>query len=126
MSVEPLTTESAPGKVPFGTSKQFLVLTILVGAHAILSFAYFKPSSNFQLAAAIVVSAGMVYFFRRKKIWAKRLVLVTAALSFLVDVPKFSSLAAFGQAIVGVHLALAAFLLYRLNTTLVKGYFQPP
>src|SRR6267142_4790113 len=125
MSVEPLTTKSTPDKVPAGNSKHFMVLTILAGIHAALSFSYFKPSSNSQLVAAIVVSAGMVYFFWRKNICAKRLVLVTAALSFLVDVPKFSSLAASGQAIIGIHLALAAFLLYRLNTTVAKAYFQP-
>ena len=102
-----------------------MVLTILVAVHAILSFAYFKASSNFQLAAAIVVSAGMVYFFWRKNIWAKRLVLLTAAASFLVDVPKFSRLSALGQTIIGVHFAVAGFLLYRLNTAVVKSCFQP-
>jgi hypothetical protein len=63
MSVEPLTTQPAPTNVLRGKPKHFTFLTLLVGVHGILGFAYFKPSSAVQLAAAIVVSAGMVYFF---------------------------------------------------------------
>ena len=102
----------------------FVFLTSLVGIHAILSFAYYRPSSGFQLAAAIIVSVCMVYFFGRHNNWARRLVLITAALTFLVDLPKVFSLSLPGQAIVFLHLALAAFLLYWLNVRSGKRHFH--
>ena len=123
MSAESVGTQAGSGKVRGG--KQFTILAVLVGAHAVLSFVNYRPSSNIQLVLAILVSAWMVYFFWRQNIWARRLVLITAALTFVVDVPTFSKSSALGQVAIGIHLAVAAFLLYWLNTKLAKGYFNP-
>ena len=123
MSAAPLATQAASGIPPRG--KQFTTMAVLVGAHAALSFFNYRPSSPVQLAAAITVSVCMVYFFWRQNIWARRLVLITAALSFIADVPTFSKLSTVGQIVTGAHLALAAFLLYWLNTRSTKAYFSP-
>jgi|ERR1035441_7173082 hypothetical protein len=123
MSAESVATQADSGKVRGG--KQFTIMAVLVGTHAVLSFVNYKPSSSIHLVLAIIVSAWMVYFFWRRNIWARRLVLITAAVSFLVEVPTFSKLSALGQLVIGVHLVVAAFLLYRLNTKLAKAYFNP-
>ena len=124
MSEEPLAAQSTSDKTLGGKPRPFTILTILAAVHAALGFAYFKPSSVFQLAAALVVSVGMVYFFWKQNIWAKRLVLITAVITFVADIPAFFTLPTFGQAVMGVDLALAGFLLYRLNTGAAKGYFE--
>jgi hypothetical protein len=124
MSAEPLVTQADSRNCRDAKPTNFKVMTALVGIHAVLSFAYFNPRSNVQMAAAIVVSVCMLYFFWRQKIWAKRLVLVTAALGLVLDVPMFSKLSTLGQVIIGARFALAVFLLYWLNTKLAKGYFQ--
>jgi hypothetical protein len=49
MSVEPLTIQPATTKVLGGKPKHFTFLTLLVGVHAILSFAYFKPIARMRL-----------------------------------------------------------------------------
>ena len=123
MSAESVGTQADSGKLRGG--KPFTIMAVLVAAHAVLSFFNYKPSSNIHLVLAILVSAWMVYFFWRQNIWARRLVLITAALSFVVDVPTFSKPSALSQIVIGIHLAVAAFLLYWLNTKLGKGHFNP-
>jgi hypothetical protein len=124
MSAEPVVAQ-VDSRSPRGAKPtNFRVMTLLVAAHAMLSFAYWNPGSQSNLAAAITASGCMVYFFWRQQRWARICVLMTAAASFLDIVIKFPKLSIFGQSIIGIHLALAAFLLYWLNTRSAKGYFK--
>jgi hypothetical protein len=123
MSAEPIVAQADSRGCRGAKPTPFRVMTLLVAAHAMLSFAYWTPGSHFNLAAAIIALVCMVYFFWRQKSWARLCVLMTAAASLVVDVFKFFRLSILGQIVIGVHLALAAFLMYWLNTRSAKGYF---
>jgi hypothetical protein len=127
MNNEPNAAQSTSDNLPGGKPKSFVMATGLVALYALLNFAYFKPlhGSNLQFAGAIASSVLMVFYFWRQNIGAKRVVLITAVFTIHVSIRKFPTLPAMGQTIMCIRVALAAFLLYYLNTRSVRNYFRP-
>jgi hypothetical protein len=104
--------------------KGFWLLFGVASFHSIISFAYFKPRSPILLMLAIFASISVLYFFWQMRNWARIVIILTALMDFVIDIPRLTRSAEMMQIVIGIRLASAVALLIWLNIQPVRECFS--
>lgn len=105
-------------------SRSFLILFYIACLHSLLSMLFIHPKSELRWALAVASGLAVLYFFWRRRDWARIVVSLTAIIDFIIDIPILISGQPFMKTVSGIHLALAVALLVGLNLQQTRKVFR--